>query len=79
MMPEGEKMSDRLAKELAEITQADQHQAARGQIARMLAAHYNDLRVAGFTKVEALHLTGNYQTALVLAQSVVLERERDDV
>ena len=75
-MPDGE-MSDRLADELAAITGADQHLAARGQIARLLADHYNDLRVTGFSKVEALHLTGNYQTALVLAQSAGLQGKRD--
>ena len=75
-MSNGE-MSDRFADELAAITQSDQHQAASGQIARMLVGYYNQLYDAGFSKVEALHLTGNYQTALVLAQSAGLQRERD--
>ena len=75
----GEKMSDQFADELAQITQSDQHQAATAQIALMIHGHYKQLLDAGFTRVEALHLTGNYQTALVLAQSVALERKRDDV
>ena len=75
-MPDGE-MSDRLAEELAAITGADQQRAASGQIAQMLAGHYNELRGAGFSEVQALHLTANYQTALVLAQSAGLQRERD--
>ena len=75
-MGDGE-MSDRLADELAAITGADQQKAASGQIARLLADHYNELRRAGFSRVEALHLTGNYQTALVLAQAAGLQRERD--
>ena len=74
----GEEMSDRLADELANITGADQHQAATAQIALMIHGHYKQLLDAGFTRVEALHLTGNYQTALVLAQAVTLERERDE-
>ena len=75
-MADGE-MSDRLAEELAAITGADQRKAASGQIAQMLAGHYNELRATGFSEVQALHLTGNYQTALVLAQAAGLERERD--
>ena len=75
-MADGE-MSDRLAEELAAITGADQQKAASGQIARLLADHYNELRATGFSRVEALHLTGNYQTALVLAQSAGLGRKRD--
>ena len=75
-MADGE-VSDRFADEVAAITGADQQKAASGQIARMLASHYNELRAAGFSRVEALHLTGNYQTALVLAQSAGLERKRD--
>ena len=75
-MPDG-KMSDRLADELAAITQSDQYHAASGQIARMLFDYSKQLLAAGFSRVEALHLTGNYQTALVLAQAAGLERERD--
>ena len=76
MSSDGE-MSDRLAEELAAITGADQQKAASGQIARLLSDHYNELRGTGFSRVEALHLTGNYQTALVLAQSAGLGRKRD--
>ena len=76
-MPDGE-MSDRLAEELAAITgKFDPQRMAIAQVAVMLASHYNELRVAGFSRVEALHLTANYQTALVLAQSAGLERKRD--
>ena len=70
-------MSGKFAEELARITGADQHHAATAQIGLMLFGHYKALLDAGFTKVEALHLTANYQTALVLAQSAALERERD--
>ena len=72
----GEEMSERLAKELAAITQADQQQAAGGQVALMLFTHYKQLLDAGFTRVEALHLAANYQLALVMVQSQALERER---
>ena len=75
-MPDGE-MSDRVADELAKITGADQHNAATEQIARMIYGYYKALLDASFSRVEALHLTGNYQTALVIAQSAGLERERD--
>ena len=68
-------MSDRLAEELAAITQADQHAAATNQLGQMLHDYHKGLLDSGFTRVEALHLTSNYQTTLVLAQSA--KRERD--
>ena len=71
-----EEMSQKLADELAQITKTDQRQAATAQVARMLVGHYKQLLDAGFTRVEAPHLTGNYQTALVLAQSVARERDQ---
>ena len=71
-----EEMSQKLADELAQITKTDQRQAATGQFAQMLFTHYKQLLDAGFTRVEALHLTSNYQTALVLAQSVARERDQ---
>ena len=70
-------MSGKFADELARITGADKQQAATAQIGLMLFSHYKALLDAGFSKVEALHLTANYQTALVAAQSAALERERD--
>ena len=75
-MAEGE-MSGQLAEELAAITQSDQQKAARGQVAQMLYDHHKQLLAAGFTRVEALHLAANYQTALVVGQSAALERKRD--
>ena len=70
-------MSGKFADELAKISGADQHHAATVQIAQMLFSHYKALLDAGFSKVEALHLTANYQTALAAAQATALERERD--
>ena len=77
-MPDQGEMSDQLANELAQITQTDQRQAATAQVTRMLFTHYKQLLDAGFTRVEALHLTGNYQTALVIAQTAALERETNN-
>ena len=71
----GEEMSDQFAEELAAIAQSDQHAAATNQLGQMLFDYHKSLLGAGFTKVEALHLAANYQTALVMVQSV--KRERD--
>ena len=76
-MPDQGEMSGKFADELLKISGADQHHAATVQITQMLFGHYKSLLDAGFSKVEALHLTGNYQTALVVAQTAALERERD--
>ncbi len=65
------------ADELAQITGADQSQAGMVQLGLMFHNHYRSLLDAGFSRVEALHLTANYQTALVLAESARQERERD--
>ena len=73
-MADGE-MSDQLADELAAITHSDQHAAATNQLGQMLFDYHKSLLGAGFTKVEALHLAANYQTALVMVQSA--KRERD--
>ena len=75
-MAEGE-MSDQLAEELAKITNSDQNAAATNQLGQMLYDHHKQLLAAGFTRVEALHLAANYQTALVVGQSAALERKRD--
>ena len=73
-MANGE-MSERLAKELAAITQADQIAAATNQLGQMLHDYHKGLLDSGFTRVEALHLTSNYQTALVMVQSAGRERD----
>ena len=61
--------------EVNEIAGADQQQAGHTQFALMLRKHYMDLIAAGFTKVEALHLTANYQTACTLAAAAKEQRE----
>ena len=54
---------------VAQIVIGSERQAAMADLGASLRRHLDGLIAAGFSRAEALQLTGGYQTALVLAAS----------
>lgn len=53
--------------EVEQIVVGSQRSAAHVELGANIRAHYTGLLAAGFSRAEALHLTGGYQMALVRA------------
>lgn len=53
--------------EVEEIVVGSQRTAAHADLGVSIRAHFDSLIAAGFSRPEALHLTGGYQAALIMA------------
>lgn len=65
MVPDDGSAPQGWREEVARIAMTDQAEAGMAQFAVMLRSYHQDLLAAGFTRAEALHLTSQYQTAIV--------------